>query len=326
MRVLVTGAAGFVGHHLCEHILRATPWHVVALDRTDEAGDWGRIDHIPGELARGRLQLVHRDLRAEIPERYEYGEPFDHILHLAAASHVDRSVKDPLGFLEDNVLGTAHLLEWVRRGHLRHGGKFLYFSTDEVFGNADLGQEPFDPWARFAPNNPYAASKAAAECLTTAWSNTYGLPILVTHASNIYGSRQDPEKFIPMAIDKISRGQEILIHADKTRSVSSSRFYLHVDDVCDAVLFLLSRGACLGAPLEGKYNITGAEEASNLAVAETLADLLSKPLRYRLVDYVEGRPRHDMRYAIDGSALARLGWSPNVTLAEGLRRLVHESR
>jgi dTDP-glucose 4,6-dehydratase len=321
MRLLVTGGAGFIGHHFCEHILRETSWNVVALDRTDSAGDWRRIEHIPAELARGRLQIVHRDLRAEIPERFDLGEPFDHIVHMAAASHVDRSIQDPLSFLEDNVMGTAHLFEWARRGHLRHGGKLLYFSTDEVFGPADVpSKQRFDEWSRFDPNNPYAASKAAAECLCTAWSNTFGLPILVTHCTNVYGPRQDREKFIPMAIEKITRGEEILIHADESATRSSSRYYIYVEDVCVAVRLLLDRGKVL--PGQGKYNITSLVEYTNLDVAEQIAKLLGKPLHARLVSYVRGRPRHDMRYAISDAALFALGWGAKVSLEEGLRRVV----
>src|SRR6202171_5336198 len=266
MKLLVTGAAGFIGHHFVRYVLDKHPdATVVCLDRIDYAGDMNRLPRSD------RIAFVHHDLRAEINERVGRlvvdgcgrfdDRPFDHAVHMAAGSHVDRSVKDPVGFVLDNVVGTAHLFELFRtRNVLRHGGKILSFSTDEVFGPAGE-HESFGPWARFSPNNPYAASKAAGECLCTAYASTYGLPILVTHCTNVFGERQHREKFIPLVIDQIRRGETVKIHAKG--EAPSSRFYTYVDNVSSAVLYLLSNGQCLnGGDAQGKYNISGDDEIS----------------------------------------------------------------
>ncbi len=322
-KVLITGICGFIGHHLAAYLLRETDWLIVGLDRIDSAGDQNRITPDP------RLVVVHHDLRAELNPgvsqivfsgRYRFDSgPFDYIAHLSAASHVERSVVDPIGFVQDNVIGTAHLLEFARKC-LRHGGKTLYFSTDEVFGPAPEGVS-FGPYDPHTPNNPYAGTKSAAESLCPAWVNTFGLPIITSHCTNVFGEQQHPEKFIPMLIEKIRRGEKILIHADKTKTRPSSRFYTYVENVCSAVLTLLRE------PYKGyeKFNISGGEEISNLVVAQKVAELLGKPLKYELVDFVPGRPRHDQRYAVDDSSLRELGWAPHVTFEEGLRRVVNAS-
>jgi dTDP-glucose 4,6-dehydratase len=323
MRILLTGGAGFLGSHFVAYLLKYTDAHVTVIDRTDVAGNWDRI------APNARVSIFHCDLRAEIrgatSEKLLRGGPFDAVVHMAAGSHVDRSVKDPLSFVADNVVGSANLLEWVRSGNvLRHGnfGKFLYFSTDEVFGPA-LPGESFGEWDRFNPTNPYASTKAAAECLMTAWATTYGLPIVISHCANIFGEGQDSEKFIPILIDRISRGQKVLIHSDPSRTIASSRFYIHAENVCSAVWDLLQKGECLnGSDRVGKYNITGEEEVSNLLLAQKIAGLLGRDLVYELVDFVPERPRHDMRYAMSNTALAALGWKPHVSLDEGLKRVI----
>lgn len=332
MKLLVTGGAGFIGHHFIRYVLDHTDWSIVCLDRIDSAGDMNRLPSSP------RLAFVHHDLRAEINISLglrvldgsgKFGKsPFDHVVHMAAGSHVDRSVIDPVGFILDNVVGTAHLLEFFRlRGALRSGGKILYFSTDEVFGpavsvNFDCGSG-FNEWARFNPNNPYAATKAGGECLCSAYANTYGLPILVTHCTNVFGERQHREKFIPLLIDQIRRRETVKVHADASKTRAASRYYTYVDNVSSAVLFLLEHGECLdGSGVKGKYNISGELEISSLELAHTVADLMHRPLSYEMVDYCADRPRHDMRYAVNDQRLRVLGWRPEVTFLEGLERVV----
>lgn len=341
MKILVTGAAGFIGHHFVGYLLRHTDWEVVCLDRLDPAGDLARLAAVLRDQpeARQRVRVVHHDLRATIEGQLSDETPFDHVVHMAAGSHVDRSVVDPVGFVLDNVVGTAHLLDFFRKNNaLRHGGKILYFSTDEVFGPANMPTDGdaigipgfvfkhggYAPWDRFNPNNPYAASKAGGECLCTAYANTYGLPILVTHCTNVFGERQHREKFIPLLIERVRRGEKILIHAKS--QIPSSRYYVYVDNVSSAVLHLLQNGMCLnGGDSLGKYNISGGREYSNLFVAQEVAQLLEKPLVYEFADFVAGRPRHDMRYAVDDSSLRGLGWVPTVTFEEGLSRVVRNS-
>jgi dTDP-glucose 4,6-dehydratase len=327
MKLLVTGGAGFLGHHFVRYVLDHTDWSVVCLDRIDSAGDMNRLPSSP------RLAFVHHDLRAEINVSLglrvldglgKFGKgPFDHVVHMAAGSHVDRSVIDPVGFILDNVVGTAHLLEFFRlRGALRSGGKILYFSTDEVFGPAP-DSVSYGEWARFNPNNPYSAAKGGGELLCSAYANTYGLPILVTHCTNVFGERQHREKFIPLLIDQIRRHETVKIHADASKTKAASRYYTYVDNVSSAVLFLLERGECLdGSGLFGKYNISGEVEISNLDLAQTVADLMHRPLSYEMVDYCADRPRHDMRYAVSDDNLRAIGWKPEVTFLEGLERVV----
>jgi dTDP-glucose 4,6-dehydratase len=239
---------------------------------------------------------------------------------LAAASHVTRSVQDPLGFIADNVLGTAHVLEYCRRFMPR---KLLYFSTDEVFGPAPDGVT-FDEYSQHAATNPYAASKAAAEALCPAWAITYGVPLCVTHCTNVFGEGQFREKFIPRCIEQIGRGELVQIHARD--GVPSSRYYVHAENIASAIVTVLEKGGLMGGPVTGKYNISGAEELSNLDVAQQIAALMGKELHHELVEFVPDRPRHDQRYAIKSTRLEALGWKPHVSFAEGLERTVAPHR
>lgn len=315
--ILVTGGAGFIGSALVGHILRETDWNVVVLDKLDEAGEQGRLERVK-RLHGKRLEFFWHDLRAPInPVMLRRHGPFRYVAHLAAGSHVDRSVRDPVGFVLDNCVGTAHLFEYCREH--QQAEKVLYFSTDEVFGPAPHGIE-YDEHSPHTPNNPYAASKAAAEALCPAWANTYGLPIVVTHCTNVYGPGQYREKFIPLVAEKLARGETIQIHAKG--GVPSSRYYVHVEDVARAVMTVLERGGVMAGPNTGKYNITGDDEYSNLEVAHEVAAHLKLPIRAELVDFVPNRPRHDMRYAIGGQKLRVLGWRPQVRLTDGLRNVL----
>lgn len=308
--LLLTGGAGFIGGHLCRYILENTDWTVTVLDRIDEAGTLGRIADKFGP----RCRFFWHDLKAVInPVMVRDSGQFDYVAHLAAGSHVDRSVRDPVSFVADNAMGTAHLLEYVR--HHQPQAKTLYFSTDEVFGPAPPGVT-FDEHSRHEPHNPYAASKAAGEALCPAWANTYGMPIVVTHCTNVVGPGQYGEKFVPLCARLIGEGATVQIHA--RGGVPASRYYVHVSDVCRAVLAILTRGGVIRGPESGRYNISGTEEHSNLLVAQTIAKLLGKELRHELVENAPNRPRPDMRYAIAGSKLAALGWAPRVGLESAL--------
>ena len=313
-RILITGAAGFLGSHLVRYLRRERPdWEITALDRLDEAAALARID--PQDT-----RFIWHDLRATIrPDAigcYDLRQPFDYIVHMAAASHVTRSVKDPMGFIADNVLGTANVLEYAR-SYLPK--KLLYFSTDEVYGPAPEGVS-FDEYSAHFPTNPYAASKAAAEALIPAWAITYGLPLCVTHCTNAFGEGQYGEKFIPLCAAKIKRGEIVQIHS--TDGVPSSRYYVHAEDIAAAVVTVLVKGGLMGGPVTGKYNISGTDELSNLDVAQRIAGLLGAELKHELVDFVPDRPRHDQRYAITSTRLEALGWKQRISFDEGLRRAV----
>lgn len=298
-RVLLTGAAGFIGHYVLYKLL-STDHHVTVLDRLDHSGNLNRLSEIG--MPNPNMRFVFHDLRAPINDQLcEQLGPFDHILHLAAATHVDRSITDPMAFVYDNVVATCNLLNYAvqRRPH-----RFLYFSTDEVFGPAPPGVA-YKEDDRYRSGNPYAATKAGAEELAIAYHNTFELPVMVTHTMNVLGVRQNPEKFLPSTIAKVRDGAEVTIHADKTCTKPGSRFYIDGEDVAEAVLFLMENGS----PGE-KYNIVGSEEIDNRALALRIAEAVGKPLRYEMVDFHSSRPGHDLRYALDGAKMKRLGWSP----------------
>ena len=316
MRVLVTGGAGFIGHHLIEHILKNTDWSVVSLDRLDTSGNLSRLSDLtiwPKE--KHRVSIVHHDLKAELNThtRNRIGE-IDIILHLAASSHVDRSIEDPMSFVMDNVVGTCNLLEYARSIDRLH--TFLFFSTDEVFGPAPNGM-CYREWDRYKSGNPYAATKAGAEELCVAYSNTYRLPVIITHTMNVFGERQAPEKYIPSTVRKVLKGETVIVHADATKQIPGSRFYIHARNVAAAVMFLLEKGSC-----GEKYNIVGDREIDNLDLAAIIAKLVGKPLKSELVDFHSSRPGHDLRYALDGSRMTALGWKPAVDFSQSLSRTV----
>ncbi len=335
---LITGAAGFIGSHLVERILSNTKWKVTCLDRLDHAGNLERLVNSVRNFS-DRVRIVYHDLRAEIsgPMAKRLGT-FDYCLHLAAGSHVDRSVQDPSGFVRDNVLGTAHLLDYCRFNVART----LYFSTDEIFGSADEGQ-CFQEGDRFNPTNPYSASKAGGELLVPAYANTYGMQLQITRCANVFGERQDPEKFIPLVIRKVLAGEIVQIHSRvrykvtnreeilSTKTIEatmlpdiSSRLYTHHRNVTSAVLKVLEKGECVGGEnaSSGRFNIEAGEEQSNLHVAQEIARLIGKPLHYELVQDPPGRPRPDMRYSIDSSKLRGLGWEPEIDFSSGLEQVV----
>jgi dTDP-glucose 4,6-dehydratase len=301
MKVLITGGAGFIGHHLVEHLLRETDWTLTLLDRLDHSGNLNRLTSLAcWHQEQRRVRFVFHDLRAPINSQLarQIG-PQDYVFHLAAATHVDRSITDPMGFVFDNVVATGHLLE-----HVRSVGcsQYVQFSTDEVFGPAAPGTS-YDEWARYRSGNPYAATKAGAEELCLAYQNTYRLPISIIHCMNVFGERQHPEKFIPMVIGNVLAGEVVPIHANATKTQAGSRFYIHARNVSAALLWLVPRFV----PGE-KYNIVGEREVDNLTLAQMIAQTLERPLRYDLVDFHSSRPGHDLRYALDGTRLETMGW------------------
>ena len=342
-KLLLTGGAGFIGHHLIEAILKTTDWHIVCLDRLDVSGNLNRLTDIDvWEKEKHRVKFYYHDLRAEIndsvarllllgdsrPEGFDINklEPFDYIVHMAAGTHVDRSITDPLGFVYDNVVGTANLLNCIRLfPMLKDTGKFLMFSTDETFGPAPEGVL-YKEWDRQNPNNPYAATKAGAENMTVAFAHTYGIPSMITHCMNVFGERQHPEKFIPMCIKKIIAGETVTIHSNKDKTKAGTRFYLHARNVCSAVLYVLENGKLLnGSGTQGKYNIVGDKEVSNLEMAQLVALYLGKELKYEMVDFHSQRPGHDLRYGLSGDNLKKLGWKPPVGFEDSLRKTVEWS-
>jgi len=331
-RVLLTGGAGFIGHHVIELLLSRTDWEIVSLDRLDYSGNLNRLDDVVSRFPkeqRKRVKVVFHDLRAEINTLLKnmLGE-FDYILHLAASSHVDRSITYPMEFVLDNVVGTCNILNFAREQ--KNLQRFIYFSTDEVFGPAPKGVN-YTEKERYNSSNPYSATKAGGEELAVAFENTYGLPIFITHTMNVFGPRQHPEKYIPMCIRKVRDNDTIYIHSDSTRTIPGSRFYIHGSDVADAIMFLLNvteeqhkliYTSDYGGAKCPKFNIVGKEEIDNLRLAKYIAECQDKDLKYEMIDFHSSRPGHDLRYALSGDFMRTLGWEPRFTLRERIKEVV----
>jgi len=314
--ILVTGGAGFIAHHLIDKLLTETDYRIVTLDRLDYSGNLNRLNEVvmahPVQ-ERKRVRVVHHDLKAELNSqiRSHIGK-VDMIAHLAAGSHVDRSITYPMEFVQDNVVGTVNLMDYAR--NLDNLELFAYFSTDEVFGPAPDGIS-YKENDRYNSTNPYSASKAAAEEMVVAYENTYGLPAIITHTMNVFGERQHPEKYIPMCIKRVRDNQKITVHSNPEKTKAGSRHYIHARDVADALMFLYNYDlsklpTTYGGAKCQKFNIVGAEEFDNLELAQFIADTQGRPLNYEMVDFHSSRPGHDLRYALDGSKMKDMGWTP----------------
>jgi dTDP-glucose 4,6-dehydratase len=302
MKILITGGAGFIGHHFIEEIMKNKPdWEIVVIDKLNYASKgFDRLREIQAYNKKD-ITLLSMDLTKRFTEgvKSEIGE-VDYIVHLAASTHVQRSIENPEPFVMDNVLGTFYLLEFARE--LKSLKKFINFSTDEAYGDAPPGIV-YREDDRLNPKNPYAATKCAGEMLVNAYINTYGVPAITTYSMNVFGERQHPEKYVPLCINKILKGEELEIHYNIKTGKPGSRFWIHARNSSNAVLYLLEKGI-----VGERYNIAPPDELDNLEIAQLISRLLKKPLKYKMVDWHSTRPGHDPRYALDGSKLARLGW------------------
>ena len=318
-RVLITGGAGFIGHHLVEELLTKTDYDVVSLDRLDVSGNLNRLAEVleSNPEWKKRITIVWHDLKAPLNDmiRTKIGT-VNYVLHLAAGSHVDRSITYPMEFVMDNVIGTVNLLDYARLYLKDSLEMFLYFSTDEVFGPAPINVL-YKEDDRYRSGNPYAASKAGAEELCIAYENTYKMPIVVTHTMNVFGLRQHHEKFIPKIIKRVRDGEKIFVHANSNCTKAGSRHYIHATDVSDAVLFLLENGRT-----GEKYNVAGLNETDNEALVNLIADIMNKKANYDLIDFHSSRPGHDLRYALSSEKMKNMGWIPKKTLEERLTEVV----
>ena len=329
-KVLVTGGAGFIGHILIKHLLDNTDWEIVTIDRLDYSGNLNRFSHMLKDAnseTKKRVKIIYHDLKSEINNLIDSQiRDVKHVFHLAASSHVDRSIVDPMTFVYDNVVATGNLLNYAR--NLDKLETFVYFSTDEVFGPAP-DNISFKEWDRYNSTNPYSASKAGGEELAVAFENTYDLPILITHTMNVFGERQHPEKFVPNTLWKLRENKKVLIHSNKDKTKPGSRHYVYAEDVARAVLFLVQNlelvkkgnldeyGAkCL------KVNIPGTKELNNLEVAQLISKFSGYKLNFELVDFHSTRPGHDLRYALDDSFIKSIGWEPKYSVEEGFEKLV----
>ena len=325
-KVLITGGAGFIGHMFIKELIENTDYEVISMDRLDYSGNLNRISDMMksyDQADQNRLKVIHHDLKAEINNLVatQIGD-VKHFFHIAASSHVDRAIEDPMSFVMDNVVATCNALDFSRK--LDNLETFVYFSTDEVFGPAKEGVK-FKEWDRYNSTNPYSATKAGGEELAIAFHNTYDVPVIITHCMNVFGKRQHPEKFIPNTVWKALNDEKVIIHADSTKKKPGSRHYVHVEDVANAVLFILdnkdkieqSSKDNLGGNCT-KVNIASSLELDNLEIAQLIGEYLKKDINYELVDYHSSRPGHDLRYALDGSVLKNLGWEADKSNKDGL--------
>lgn len=321
-RILLTGATGFIGSHFVEAILKETDWDVVMLDGLTYAGNPTRLKEIDvWDQEKHRTKFVWWDLKSPLTfsTEKEIGE-VDYVLHLAAESSVDKSIQNPYGAVMGNVIGTVNLLDWARLHPVK---KFIYFSTDEVYGPIDEGT--WDESARHAPGNPYSASKAAAEDVCLAYANTYKLPIVITNTMNVIGERQHPEKYVPMVIKKVLDGEKVTIHATPDLLKAGSRFYIHARNAFEAIKFILletEETIKVKDPAVGRFNIVGDEELDNLTLAQKIAGIVGKELIYEMVDFHSSRPGHDTRYGLNGNKLKNLGFTYPKSFDETLNKVV----
>lgn len=309
-KILLTGASGFLGSHLINHILTKTDMDIIMLDRLDLSGTLSRVHDLPCfEENKSRLKFVWHDLKSAINEftAKDIGE-VDYIVHMAASTHVDRAIADPMSFVMDNVVGSMNIIEFARKQ--KNLKLMLNFSTDEVFGVAEVGiyHKEGDP---HHPTNIYAATKSAQEKLAQATFITHKLPVINTHTMNCFGPMQMVEKFIPKVIRSVMLGIPMPIYAT-VDSVSGevkevgSRVWIYAPHVAEAVMFLLENAK----PGE-EYNIIGKDEFDIVTVAEKIAKIIGKPLIPEWTGFYGARPGHDRRYALNGDKMLSMGWKPS---------------
>ncbi|MEX0445166.1 dTDP-glucose 4,6-dehydratase [Xenorhabdus sp. SGI246] len=326
-RILITGGAGFIGSAVVRHIINHTEDSVVVVDSLTYAGNLESLAPVAGHprYAFERVDICHRDALDHIFQQYQP----DAVMHLAAESHVDRSIDGPAAFIETNIIGTYTLLEaarmfWQQLDQDKQAAfRFHHISTDEVYGDLHGDEGFFTETTPYAPSSPYSASKASSDHLVRAWRRTYGLPTVITNCSNNYGPYHFPEKLIPLMILNALAGKPLPVYG-KGEQI---RDWLYVEDHARALHLVVTRAR----PGE-TYNIGGHNERRNIDVVETICQLLEelrpeKPVGvafYReLITYVTDRPGHDMRYAIDAAKIEReLGWTPQETFESGIRKTV----
>lgn len=327
MKILVTGGAGFIGSAVIRHIIRNTQDVAINLDKLTYAGNLESLSEIDSS-ERYYFEQVDICDRVELDRVFAQHQP-DRVMHLAAESHVDRSIDGPAAFIETNVMGTYHLLEaarqyWSSLDETRKAAfRFHHISTDEVYGDLEGTDDLFTETTSYAPSSPYSASKASSDHLVRAWQRTYGFPTLVTNCSNNYGPYHFPEKLIPLMILNALDGKPLPVYGDGMQI----RDWLFAEDHARALYKVVTEGE-----IGETYNIGGHNEKANIEVVKTICSLLeefrpNKPEGVEsyesLITYVKDRPGHDVRYAIDATKIAQeLNWTPEETFESGIRKTV----
>lgn len=350
--VLLTGAGGFAGHHALEHILDTTTWNVICTDSFRHKGRTDRIDQVLEGQFDGvdwkalegcsiafpplwpeRVKVITHDLTAPFTSlQVSRLGAVDYMICYASESHVDRSIADPVPFILNNTLVALNTLELARKLKPK---AVAWISTDEVYGPVAADDlTGFAEWAAILPSNPYSASKASQEAIAFSYWRTYGVPVVIVNCMNMIGERQDPEKFVPLVISKVMKGEEVTIHGSPGNI--GTRHYLHSRNLADGILHVLkNRTPSAFGVLDGRglfqmempdrpdrYNIATPDRIDNLTLAHMIADAAGKPLRYKLEDFHSTRPGHDPHYGLDSSRITGMGWSSPVPFDESLRRTV----
>jgi dTDP-glucose 4,6-dehydratase len=332
VKILVTGGAGFIGSAVVRHIIQNTKDSVVNVDKLTYAGNLESLNSIDSDERYAFEQVDICDAK-ELKRVFEEHQP-DSVMHLAAESHVDRSIDGPSDFIQTNIVGTYNLLDvsktyWQSlEGHKKEQFRFHHISTDEVYGDLEGPEDLFTETTPYAPSSPYSASKASSDHLVRAWQRTYGLPTIVTNCSNNYGPYHFPEKLIPLMILNALEGKSLPVYGDGQQI----RDWLYVEDHARALYLVVTQGV-----IGETYNIGGHNEKANIDVVKTLCGLLEELVPDNansrnggndqgfegLITYVADRPGHDLRYAIDASKIDKeLGWKPEETFETGLRKTV----
>jgi dTDP-glucose 4,6-dehydratase len=324
IRLLLTGAGGFVGCHTLIHFLHNTDWQIVVIDSFRHMGKTDRVTHMlethPEYIP--RVTVLTHDLTVPFSlQLVERMGPIDYVVNMASESSVDRSIATPRDFVNNNVNLMHTMLEYARSNPLK---KFLHISTDEVYGPAPQGYNHIEG-DYHRPSNPYAASKAMQEDLGWAYWRTFDVPYMQSNTMNIIGEMQDPEKLVPRVIQCALSGEKMPIFADKNKA-AGSRKYLHARNQADALLFILNNvqpsSYLKGDESPEIFNVVGDTEMSNLDMALLVASYTGKKLNYELVDVYTARPGHDTRYSLDGSKLAKLGWKAPMKFEDSVKSTV----